>query len=139
MRRGPITGWCRLSPSRGRRCRHRRVLSYRRAGPGSFRYDGKLLPFLEKHFRLLTAVPILLMAGLLVRSILQESATFDEAVHLAAGYRYWKIRKFNMNVEHPPLQKLLCAAPLLWVEPPIPTDEKLLIDQSEYARAFIYE
>jgi hypothetical protein len=98
-----------------------------------------LLPFLEKHFPILTAVPILLMAGLLVGSILQESATFDEAVHLAAGYRYWKIRKFNMNVEHPPLQKLLSAAPLLWAGPPIPTDEKLLIDQSEYARVFIYE
>ncbi len=79
-----------------------------------------------------------LMAGLQFGSLLQESSTFDEGVHLAAGYRYWRTGDFSMNVEHPPLQKLLSAAPLLWVNPPLPADPKLLIDQSEYASTFLY-
>jgi len=95
--------------------------------------------FLERHFRFLAAAPIVLMLGLQVDSARQESATFDEAVHLAAGYRYWRTGSFKLNVEHPPLQKLLSAAPLLAVGPPLPADEKLLIDQSEYARVFLYE
>jgi len=106
---------------------------------GRTRYDDNLHQFLEKHFWLLAAVPILFMAGLQAGSIRQESATFDEGVHLAAGYRYWQTGKFNLNVEHPPLQKLLSALPLLFVQPPLPADPKLLPDQSEFARAFLYE
>lgn len=98
-----------------------------------------MLSFLEKHFRLMAAVPICLMAILQVASLQQESQTFDEGVHLAAGYRYWNTGDFSLNVEHPPLQKLLSAAPLFLLRPPLPTDEKLLIDQSEYARAFLFK
>jgi len=89
--------------------------------------------------RLLTAAAILVMAGLQLGSIVQESATYDEGVHLTAGYRYWKTRKFNLNMEHPPFQKLLSAAPLLAAGPPLPADPKLLVDQTEYARTFLYE
>jgi len=95
--------------------------------------------FLERHFRLLVAVPLLLLAALQVSSALLESQTFDEGVHLVAGYRYWRTGDFSLNVEHPPLQKLLSAAPLLLLAPPLPADPKLLIDQSEYARAFLYK
>jgi 4-amino-4-deoxy-L-arabinose transferase-like glycosyltransferase len=95
--------------------------------------------FLEKHFRLLAAVPIFLMVLLQISSVRQESQTFDEGVHLAAGYRYWKTGDFSLNVEHPPLQKLLSAATLFLLRPPLPADERLLIDQSEFARAFLYK
>ncbi|MFN0100493.1 MAG: ArnT family glycosyltransferase [Bryobacteraceae bacterium] len=95
--------------------------------------------FLEKHFRLLAAIPIVVMLALQIGSVWQESATFDEGVHLAAGYRYWRTGSFKLNVEHPPLQKLLSAAPLLVLQPPIPAEEKLLHDQSEYARVFLYQ
>lgn len=78
------------------------------------------------------------MAVLQFATARQESATFDEGVHLAAGYRYWRTGNYSLNVEHPPLQKLLSAAPLLWVNPPMPADPKLLTDQSEYARVFLY-
>ncbi len=94
--------------------------------------------FCERHLRTLTALAIVVMASLQVATILGESATFDEAVHLSAGYRYWRTGKFAMNVEHPPLQKLLSAAPLLALGPPMPSDPKLLIDQTEYAKAFVY-
>src|SRR6266436_8708258 len=45
------------------------------------------------------------------------SATSDEPLHLAAGYSYWQTRDFRMNPEHPPLAKLLAAAPLLALHP----------------------
>jgi hypothetical protein len=49
--------------------------------------------------------------------------TFDEPVHLAAGYSYWTTGSFRMNAEHPPLLKLLWAAPLLVGDrPPYPHD-----------------
>src|SRR5947207_991400 len=39
--------------------------------------------------------------------------TFAEPVHLAAGYAYWTTGDFRLNAEHPPLLKLLWAAPLV--------------------------
>lgn len=95
--------------------------------------------FLEKHFRLLAALPLLLMTTLQISSIVLESQTFDEAVHLTAGYRYWRTGHFNLNWEHPPLQKLLSALPLAILRPPLPDDPKLLADEYEFARAFLYK
>src|SRR5437868_14522880 len=49
--------------------------------------------------------------------------TFDEPVHLAAGYSYWTTGSFRLNREDPPLLKLLWAAPLMFGErPPYPHD-----------------
>jgi dolichyl-phosphate-mannose-protein mannosyltransferase len=45
------------------------------------------------------------------------SATNDEAVHLVAGFSYWKTRDFRLNPEHPPLAKLVAALPLLLFGP----------------------
>ena len=41
-----------------------------------------------------------------------NSATFDEAVHLSAGYSYWARGDFRLNHETPPLSKLIAALPL---------------------------
>ena len=43
------------------------------------------------------------------------SATFDETTHLPAGYSYLKTGDCRLNPQHPPLIKLLCAAPLLFL------------------------
>ncbi len=80
------------------------------------------------------------MAGVQVSSIRLESQTFDEAMHLAAGYSYWKTGDFRMNPEHPPLFKLLCALPLLKLKPALPVDtaawrEK---DQLDFGSLFLY-
>lgn len=37
--------------------------------------------------------------------------TFDEAIHLAAGHSYWATGDFRLNVDDPPLPKLLWALP----------------------------
>ena len=49
----------------------------------------------------------------LALSVRRETQTWDEACHIFAGYRYWTRGDFGMNPEHPPLVKLLAAAPLL--------------------------
>lgn len=46
-------------------------------------------------------------------SSLQKSPTFDEPMHLFAGYSYLKWGDFRANPEHPPLAKMLAALPLL--------------------------
>jgi 4-amino-4-deoxy-L-arabinose transferase-like glycosyltransferase len=61
----------------------------------------------------------LAVGALLALFLLQEavgirgdSGTVDEAVYLPAGYTYWATGDFRLNAEHPPLAKLLVAAPL---------------------------
>jgi 4-amino-4-deoxy-L-arabinose transferase-like glycosyltransferase len=41
-----------------------------------------------------------------------NSPVFDEGMHIAAGYRYWRCADYGINPEHPPLLKLIAAAPL---------------------------
>jgi hypothetical protein len=65
---------------------------------------------------LLTAVAVVaLVAWFWVRGenvLATNGPTFDEPVHLAAGYSYWTTGSFRLNREDPPLLKLLWAAPL---------------------------
>ena len=59
-------------------------------------------------------------ALLLFQSATQETQTIDESAHIAAGYSYWLKHDFRLNAEHPPLSKLLCTAPLLFLRPAFP-------------------
>jgi hypothetical protein len=54
-----------------------------------------------------------LYVGLAVSSLRQSAATYDEGAHLPAGYTYLVTGDHRLNPEHPPLVKLLGAAPLL--------------------------
>src|SRR5688500_20098696 len=50
----------------------------------------------------------------------RTSATVDEGAHILAGHRHWQCGDFGINPEHPPLLKLVAAAPLnfrTWEEP----------------------
>ena len=49
-------------------------------------------------------------------TVVQKSPTFDEPIHLYAGYSHLKWGDFRVNPEHPPLAKVLAALPLLVVE-----------------------
>ncbi|PWU02146.1 MAG: hypothetical protein C5B51_21440 [Terriglobia bacterium] len=52
-------------------------------------------------------------AGILeVSSALEETQTWDEGIHISAGYAYWALGDYRWNPEHPPLAKLLAALPL---------------------------
>ena len=56
---------------------------------------------------------ILAIVGTLeVRSARGETQTWDEGIHISAGYSYWKLGDYSWNVEHPPLVKMVSALPL---------------------------
>lgn len=80
------------------------------------------------------------MTGAQIYSALQENQTFDEGVHLMAGYSYLITGDFRMNVEHPPLAKLLCALPLLALRPHFPTEDPAWqsVDSWVLADSFLY-
>ncbi len=61
----------------------------------------------------LAAVLLLMMLGLALGSALRESPTVDEVAHVPAGITYWRQRDLRLNVEHPPLLKMLAAMPLV--------------------------
>ena len=42
-----------------------------------------------------------------------DACTVDEAIHIVAGYSYLRYQDYRLNVEHPPLVKVLAALPLL--------------------------
>ncbi|MEZ5402897.1 MAG: glycosyltransferase family 39 protein [Bryobacteraceae bacterium] len=42
-----------------------------------------------------------------------ENDTFDEGAHIAAGMSYWATGDYRLNLEHPPLAKLLFVIPLM--------------------------
>jgi hypothetical protein len=76
---------------------------------------------------LLSAAACLALAGWFwsrgERFIAANGPTFDEGVHLAAGYSYWSTGNFRLNGDDPPLVKLLWAAPLAASgAPPYPSE-----------------
>ncbi|MGA7200313.1 MAG: hypothetical protein WBX26_00675, partial [Candidatus Cybelea sp.] len=64
--------------------------------------------------------------------VAQESQTYDEAVYIAAGYSYWQTGDFRINTEHPPLAKLLVAAPLLPLHLDLPLNSAAWQDADQY-------
>ena len=64
------------------------------------------------------AVPALLALFLACGfvSLSRDSVTFDETAHLAAGVSYLERGDFRLNPEHPPLGKLIAAAPLVLID-----------------------
>ena len=75
-------------------------------------------PAMRRRYLVLAAVAALLvmMGAELLLSIRQISRTADEQAHLYAGYQHWRAHDFGVNPEHPPLVKLVAAAPLLGLE-----------------------
>ena len=51
------------------------------------------------------------------RAVRANGPTFDEAAHFAAGYSYWHTGDFRLNVEDPPLAKLLWTLPQFLFDP----------------------
>jgi len=81
------------------------------------------------------------MAALQLTSVAQESQTYDEAVYISAGYSYWRTGDFRLNVEHPPLAKLMVGLPLLFLRLDLPLDDPSWQNADEYAfgARFLYK
>lgn len=93
----------------------------------------------------LTGLLALVCVGVFVvraeRTLQASSQTFDEAVHVVAGYSYWKTGDFRINKETPPLPKLLWAIPLLFDNVPFEpdADQWAKNDIWRVGDAFLYE
>src|SRR6267143_3996357 len=72
---------------------------------------------LQNKKRGLVPLGVIALLGVLVLqltlSISRESPTWDEGDHIFAGYRSLTHKDFGLNPEHPPVVKMLAAAPLL--------------------------
>ena len=55
-----------------------------------------------------------LMAVLAIASSRQQSPTYDEVVHVPSGLSYLQKQDARLNIEHPPLLKIIAALPLLF-------------------------
>jgi hypothetical protein len=72
------------------------------------------------------------------RVLAANGPTFDEGVHLAAGYSYWSTGRLHINPEHPPLLKLWWSLPLaIGHAAPFPHDAPA--DQWLHAQVLLYE
>jgi hypothetical protein len=80
----------------------------------SFAYRTKTLQ-IDKFGKSPAAVVLLLvfMALLAGGAARQESVTIDEVAHIGAGVSYLQKLDLRMNLEHPPLAKVLAALPLV--------------------------
>jgi len=75
-----------------------------------------------------------------VTSLKEKSLTSDEGVHLAAGYSYLKTGDYRMNIEHPPLMKMLNALPILFLNPSLPLEHFSWREAREwrFSEEFVY-
>jgi len=55
-----------------------------------------------------------LMAVLSIASSREQSPTYDEVVHIPSGLSYLQKQDARLNLEHPPLLKIIAAVPLLF-------------------------
>jgi dolichyl-phosphate-mannose-protein mannosyltransferase len=75
-----------------------------------------------------------------VSSALGETQTWDEGIHLSAGYAYLTRGDYRWNPEHPPLAKLMSALPLsfLHLDLPVRGDGWQKGDETRVGIDFLY-
>lgn len=96
--------------------------------------SSSFLKLVQRRWLYMTAVVALLLVltGELLLSVRHLSQTFDEGAHLYAGLEHWKVRDFGVNPEHPPLVKLVAAAPILGMQLRQPHPPPILFFAEEY-------
>ena len=80
------------------------------------------MPSTKKH-NIIAFILLVIMAGMLFGSLLNESAIVDELAHIPAGYSYVTFLDYRLNPEHPPLLKAISGAFVrVFANPYFPTD-----------------
>jgi Dolichyl-phosphate-mannose-protein mannosyltransferase len=99
--------------------------------------DRSLSPRVERAGVLFCLGLFLLQALAVISS---ESPTKDEVAHLPAGFSYLKTWDFRLNLEQPPLPKLLAAVPLLFLDPKLPVDHPSwkAHEEWDFGREFLF-
>ena len=98
---------------------------------------------MKKHFPLIAAaLAVAFNIYGAVAFIRASNQTYDEGVHLAAGYSYLKTGQYHLRTGHPPFSDMLAASPLLFF-PGLKTFENSAAyrenDVYNYAAAFLYQ
>jgi 4-amino-4-deoxy-L-arabinose transferase-like glycosyltransferase len=103
--------------------------------PDSDQNSPRTFSVLEKPaiFWALVLLVLTFMGAVMLHTARIENTTFDEATYITAGYDYFVRGDYWFNVEHPPLAKLIAAAPL------VPHDLKLPTDHPAYRRRHIHD
>ena len=102
---------------------------------------------MKKYFSASLIIIILLLsthAFLGLQTMRHLSPTYDEHVHLTAGYSYFKTRDYRLNsFDHPPFAEMWAAVPLLFLNPAFPTQhpywQNILRYQYPFSDIFIYK
>lgn len=107
---------------------------------GEMPFFSRMAEVCERRFGLVAGALIALLAIVLVITALQETQTWDEGIHMAAGYSYLLTGDYRMNPEHPALGKILCALPLRLFFPPLNFDRALWMKdaQVDVGTEFVY-
>jgi hypothetical protein len=78
----------------------------------------KTEPYLESRWPVweycFVLLALLSMVALAIASFRGESPVFDEVAHIPSGLSYWQQHDTRLNVEHPPLLKMIAVIPLLF-------------------------
>jgi len=85
---------------------------------------------------------LLLFLGQGLVFICSNSPTYDEAMHLAAGYSYLARRDFRLEQQNPPFMKMLAALPIyLWYGLPFEPEPELWQRAEEWqiGQDFVYK
>ncbi len=99
------------------------------------------MPLIERRFVWIAGGLLLLLAAVQITAALGDAPTWDEAIHLAAGYSIWKTGDYRINPEHPALGHLLHAAPLLLLQPELQIDHASWATRHarDFGEQFLYE
>ena len=76
-----------------------------------------------------------------LRTIYRLSPTYDEPLHLAAGYSYLRTGEYYLNIyDHPPLAEMIAALPLLVMKPTLLMQHPSwgAYQQYSFANLFLY-
>jgi hypothetical protein len=94
----------------------------------------------QRYFWLCTVLLLAVLATVQIASMRLESETMDESYHLAAGYSYLLTGDYRLSPEHPPLGRILCALPLLWLQPHLPLEDQSWKkkDSEAFGKRFLY-
>ena len=93
--------------------------------------------FAARRFWILALALIAVLGIVQVVTMLGETQTWDEGIHLTAGYSYLTTGDYSMNSEHPVLAKILCTLPLLALHPAL-DPAWLKMTQQEAGLWFLY-
>lgn len=79
----------------------------------------------------------LLHLSLAFAFIRSAAPTYDEPIHVAAGWSYWATGRYRLNInDHPPLAEMISATPLALLRPSFSDSHPLYQALSQYPFAF---